>query len=181
MWLYEVEQSIKQLEEKLPRSAKTVLDVGSEGEKYRNVRQPWNKKLYDYFRDREMKVFTMDLDPQTKPDFVHDITEPVSEFGSYDLVIAAHLLEHIPMESFDTVINNLETLVNIGGFLLVSVPHKYPYHERPIDNMWRPTWEELRDVFKGKLLYGETIEVEHTLPQYMNDPKCQVSCVLLKY
>lgn len=181
MWLYEVEQSIKQLEEKLPRSAKTVLDIGSEGEEYRNIRQPWNKKLYDYFRDREMKIFTMDSDPVTKADFVHDITNPVSEFGKYDLVIAAHLLEHVPMESFSTVIENIESLVGNGGYLLASVPHKYPYHERPIDNMWRPTWEDLRDVFKGELLYGETVEVEHTLPQFMNDPKCQVSCILLKY
>jgi SAM-dependent methyltransferase len=181
MWLHEVERSIQQLEEKLPKSAKTVLDIGSEGEEYRNVRQPWIKNLYDYLQDRGMVIFTMDLDPNSKATIIHDITQPVNEFGSFDLVLATHLLEHIPKESFSTVITNIESLVKRGGYLIVSVPHKYPYHERPIDNMWRPTWQEIRDVFNGDLLFGETVEVEHALPQYRNDPKCQVSYVLLRY
>lgn len=183
MWPQEIDRAISKLEISLPRSARVVLDVGSEGETYRTVRQPWNQKFYDYLQNRGMMVLTMDLEASTKPDFLHDITKPVTagQFDIYDLVVATHLLEHIPTESFGEVINNLETLVAPGGHLLVSVPHKYPYHARPIDTMYRPTWEELAQEFSGRLIHGETFEVDHTLPQYMQDPKCQVSLVLLQY
>lgn len=181
MWIEEITKATHQLNRYLPPSAKTALDIGSEGEEYRNVRQPWNKDFYDYFKKRNIRLFTMDMEPRTRPDFVHDITQPVSEFERYDLVIATHLLEHIPLSLFNVAIENIESLVKEKGYLLVSVPHKYPYHERPIDNMWRPTWKELRGAFNGKFLYGETFEVAHTQPQYMHDPKCQISTVLLKY
>jgi SAM-dependent methyltransferase len=181
MWLQEIDKAITELEKHLPRNAKTALDVGSEGEEYRNIRQPWNKKFYDYLAGRGIKVFTMDLDPEAKPDFIQDITVPILGDDIYDLVIATHLLEHVPTESFQTVVSNLEKLVADSGHLLVSVPHKYPYHERPIDTMYRPTREELRKVFNGTLLYGETFEVDHTMAQYMNEPKCQVTSILLRY
>ncbi len=123
----------------------------------------------------------MDLDPESKATILHDITQSVETFGTFDLVIATHLLEHVSKESFSDVINNIESLVKKGGLLIVSAPHKYPYHERPIDNMWRPTWQELNDVFSGDLLFGETVEVEHVSPQYSDNPKCQVSYILLQY
>lgn len=181
MWQQEIDRAIAQLEQHLPLSAQTALDVGSEGEAYRTIRQPWNQKFYDYLTSKGVCLLTMDLEPSTKPNFVHDITKSVTEFGSFDLVIATHLLEHIPKESFRAVISNLESLTAPGAHLLVSVPHKYPYHERPIDTMYRPTWEELASEFSGILLYGETFEVDHTLSQYMNDPKCQVTLILLQY
>lgn len=128
-----------------------------------------------------MVIFTMDLNPESKATLIHDITQPVEKFGNFDLVIATHLLEHVSKESFSIVINNIESLVKKGGILIVSVPHKYPYHERPIDNMWRPRWQELHDVFSGDLLFGETAEVEHISLQYINNPKCQVSYIILQY
>lgn len=181
MWLYESEQYIKLLEENLPRKAKTALDIGSEGEEYRNIRQPWIKNLYNYLQNRGVVISTMDLDQESKATIIQDITQPIEKLGNFDLVMATHLLEHVPKELIPIVITNIELLVKKGGLLIVSVPYKYPYHERPIDNMWRPTWQELNDIFNGKLLFGETVAVEHALPQYINEPKCQVSYVLLQY
>ena len=181
MWPQEIKRAIAQLEVHLAPRARTALDVGSEGEVYRTVRQPWNQSFYDYLANRQMHIHTMDLEAGTQPDFVRDITQPLIGVGAYHLVIATHLLEHIPSECLPQVVRNLELLTSEDGLLLVSVPRKYPYHPRPIDTMYRPTWEELRPMFGGRLVYGETFEVDHTSPEYMNNPKCQVSQILLRY
>ncbi len=136
IWILEVEKAIQALKQHLPTSSATALDVGSEGKEYVLREQPQNLDLYNYLAINGIKIITMDLEPSTKADIIHDVTQDVSSFGQYDLVINTHLLEHVPKESFSNVIHHLESLVKKpGGLLLVSVPHKYPYHERPIDNM----------------------------------------------
>lgn len=181
MWPDEIINTIEQLELYLPNFLKTAIDVGSEGEEYRTQRQPWMQGFYNYLSQRKIKISTMDLDPKTKADYIHDITQNTKKVGKFDIVFATHLLEHVPWNKFNNVITNLEQMVKKEGFLWVSVPNKYPYHERPIDNNWRPTSEELVIPFNGEILYSSTIEVEHTLPQYFGNPKNRVSCALLKY
>lgn len=181
MWPEEVNWTIEKLNTLIPEVIKTCIDVGSEGEEYRTQRQPWNQKFYNYLKDRELNISTMDLEADTKPDYVHDITKNTNDIGNFDVVFATHLLEHVPKNQFQTVVKNLEQMVSKNGYLWISVPNKYPYHARPIDNGWRPTSEELVKPFNGKVLCSSTFEVEHTLPQYANNPKNRMSCALLKY
>ena len=181
MWPDEIDWMIETLEKYLPSSVRTAIDVGSEGEEYRNQRQPWNQRFYDYLDSRNIKVNTMDIEPNTNPHYVHDITQSTKKIGKFDVVFATHLLEHVPMNKFQIVVNNLEQMISSNGFLYISVPNKYPYHARPIDNNWRPTSDELIKPFNGIAMCTSTFSVEHTLPQYKENPKNKMSCALLRY
>src|SRR5205085_4736707 len=41
------------------------------------------------------------------------------------------------------------SLLPPGGFLILTVPYRFPYHEDPIDTMFRPSVEELAQLFPG--------------------------------
>jgi len=181
MWPDEIQWTIRQLDRYLPVDCATCVDVGSEGEHYRTKRQPWMQGFYAYLAGRRIRIHTMDFNPETLADYIHDITRPPVEIGPFDLVIATHLLEHIPCVRLPDVVVNLEMMVDRGRHLWVSVPNKYPYHERPIDNGWRPTAKELVEVFHGEVIVAGTFEVEHTLPQYYGKPKNRVSCAMMSY
>jgi hypothetical protein len=44
-------------------------------------------------------------------------------------------------------LENVRALVE--RWLIVAVPHTYPKHDCPIDNMWRPTPEQLTERVEG--------------------------------
>jgi len=56
-----------------------------------------------------------------------------------EMVTACSLLEHVT--DIDAAIANLVQLTTC--WLVVSVPFQYPEHHCPIDNMWRPSPDEL--------------------------------------
>jgi 2-polyprenyl-3-methyl-5-hydroxy-6-metoxy-1,4-benzoquinol methylase len=181
MWPAEIEWTIEQLDRYLPTDCRTCIDVGSEGEHYRTKRQPWMLNFYGYLARRGIHIYTMDFDIGVNADYIHDITQEPVGIGPFDLVIATHLLEHVVFEKMTDVVRNLEMMVSNGRYLWVSVPNAYPYHERPIDNGWRPTAEELTNLFHGKVIVAATFEVEHTLPQYFDKPKNRMSCAMISY
>jgi 2-polyprenyl-3-methyl-5-hydroxy-6-metoxy-1,4-benzoquinol methylase len=55
------------------------------------------------------------------------------------------VLEHVPDPG--QVAAAIERVVAPGGYLLVTVPSRYPYHPGPIDTLFRPTVGELRLLF----------------------------------
>jgi hypothetical protein len=42
-----------------------------------------------------------------------------------------------------------------GGYLLVTVPHSYPYHEDPFDTMYRPDVAELAALHPGTVALAQ--------------------------
>ncbi len=181
MWPEEIEWTILQFNRFIPKPAKTCIDIGSESLEYRTKLQPWNQKFYDYLGSRNIKVYTMDLDKKNKPDYIQDISKPIKNILKFDIILATHLLEHVPILKLEKVVKNIENLVKTNGFLLITVPHTYPYHARPIDNGWRPVPKELASIFKGKIIAKELVKAEHNSPKYKNKPMNEASCVLLKY
>ncbi|MFA5382811.1 MAG: methyltransferase domain-containing protein [Candidatus Micrarchaeia archaeon] len=181
MWLEEIEWVIKKLNSQLNSNFKTCLDIGSESLEYRMKYQPWNQKFYDYLISKNIEIKRMDANKSVKPDYVQDITKPIKNIGKFDIVLATHLLEHIPILELKNTVNNIENLINKNGILIVSVPNCYPYHAFPIDNGWRPIPKELIKIFNGKLIATKIIETEHKLNKYKDQPKSKSSCALLKY
>ena len=134
MWPEEIEWTKKQFDKYIPKTTRTCIDIGSESEEYRDKLQPWNKEFYEYLKSRNLKIHTLDLDKKHNPDYVKDISKNIGKLPKFDIVIATHLLEHVPILKLEKVVKNLEQLVKPKGFLMVSIPHTYPYHARPIDN-----------------------------------------------
>ncbi|HLP79924.1 MAG TPA: hypothetical protein VK158_04775, partial [Acidobacteriota bacterium] len=72
MWPEEIALSCRLLER---FTIRTCLNIGSEGKNYRHNRQPWNKNLDDFLEQRNVRVHTLDIDPQASPTYVADISE----------------------------------------------------------------------------------------------------------
>ena len=81
-----------------------------------------NRGLPRHYRDFE--AVTLDVDPDTRPDIcadVRDLSALASE--SFDAVYMAHLLEHFERHELTVVMNEVERVLKLGGFVEIRVPH----------------------------------------------------------
>lgn len=79
----------------------------------------------EWFADRgPIEVVRLDADPDNNPDVVHDIRLPLPDdlVGAFDIVIASHVLEHVPYRQAMTVLHNIKEACRPGGELRVYVP-----------------------------------------------------------
>jgi hypothetical protein len=72
----------------------------------------------------ELEVTRLDADPETWPDVVHNMMDPLppEHQGKYDIVLASHMLEHIEYRYVNQVMRNIVEAVKIGGEVWVFVP-----------------------------------------------------------
>jgi SAM-dependent methyltransferase len=153
----------------------TVLDIGSSTEYFRRVDQPY----IDYFVFRPLrrlgaKVLHIDSREGEGIDVRYDISDPTSpdvaeKIPRGQIVLCCNLLEHV--QDRQMVVRRLHTLTEPGGYLVVTVPHVYRYHEDPIDTMYRPDNVELEALFSGldfETVHSTVLDVECgyvTIPQ----------------
>lgn len=62
------------------------------------------------------------------------------------IIICSNLLEHL--ENRKIFCDALVKIMNPKTLLIISVPYLFPYHEDPIDTMYRPDIEELQKHFQ---------------------------------
>ena len=90
-----------------------------------------------------------DLEPTAGVDIAGDLTDSAFLTSLEELeirsVMCCNVLEHVPDPRQLAVA--IERVVAPGGYLLVTVPSRYPYHPGPIDTLFRPTVDELRLLF----------------------------------
>jgi SAM-dependent methyltransferase len=69
-------------------------------------------------------IFRLDVDPELHPDYLHDIREPFPEElrGSFDIVFASHVLEHVERHRVLDTVTNLKGALKDGGELWIMVP-----------------------------------------------------------
>lgn len=143
----------------------TVLDLGSCSDHYRRLEQGYID-YYIFWPLRKMgnKITHVDSQLTDGVDIVCDVSlgKPKKVFEKIipaDIVIATSLLEHV--ESKENAIQNIAGLVCPGGYLIVTVPQKFPYHPAPIDNMYRPSPEALSSLLPKDMfiiLEAETVD-----------------------
>ncbi|QEL13251.1 class I SAM-dependent methyltransferase [Limnoglobus roseus] len=127
-----------------------MLNVGSHTAEFRARTQPWiDRHLFRPFAERGQSVVHTDIQDAPGVDLVGDLTD--ADFldrvraRKFRSVFCNNLLEHVPDP--DRICRALTAAVEPGGYLLVSVPHRFPYHPDPIDTMFRPSPEELAKLF----------------------------------
>lgn len=104
-----------QINEVLKSNPKTVLEVGI-----------GNKTVSDYLKKLGIKVTTVDIDESLEPDYVCSVTELSRCFkeNSFDTVLCAEVLEHIPFKYFEKA---LEELWRVSKkYVIISLPHFGP-------------------------------------------------------
>lgn len=101
-----------QINEVVITHPKTVLEVGIGNGIVSTV-----LKLLEY------KVITIDIDSQLKPDYVGDVRKLPFKKASFDTILCAEVLEHIP---FADVLKALAEMYRITKkFVILSLPHDY--------------------------------------------------------
>jgi len=103
----------QQIREILACGAKRVLEIG-----------PGDKVVADCFKKRFAgRIFyqTADIDKNSEPDIVSSVEEIKVEDGSYELVCAFEVLEHLPFEKFDQILAELFRVSE--RFVILSLPH----------------------------------------------------------
>jgi len=139
----------RRLEEIPTDDLSPLLSIGSGAAELRTS-QPWLERLiYGPLAERGVRVLHHELHPGPGVDVAGDLTDPrffeKLEELEFRSIMCCNVLEHVP----DPVqlATAIERLVGPGGYVLVSVPRRYPYHPGPIDTLFRPSVEELRRLF----------------------------------
>lgn len=72
----------------------------------------------------KMEIVRLDVDPEVKPDILHDVTKPLPAelHGQFDGVFMSHVLEHFPWARVVTVLRNLREALVPDGEILILVP-----------------------------------------------------------
>lgn len=127
-----------------------VANIGSSTEYFRKTIQPHiHNNIISTLETNGWNVLNVDLKKEDGVDLVADVTkqgfsEPLKD--RFAITICTNLLEHV--EDIKLVSENLASITRSGGHILITVPYKYKLHYDPIDNGFRPTPQQIIDLFK---------------------------------
>lgn len=149
-----------QLDSLDPGDVFPMCNIGSSTDHFRRVEQPYiDKYLFEPARARGLKVVHIDMKAAPGVDLVGDLLNP--EFLrnlaglKFKSVMCCNLLEHVTDRR--VVCDAIRSLIGPSGYLFVTVPHLFPYHEDPIDTMYRPTIDDVIALFPGTSIHKAAI------------------------
>lgn len=125
-----------------------ATNLGSSTSYFREVIQPHiHKHIIESLKYRNWHIVNVDIKQEEGVDVVADVTKSdfTGKVQKSALTICTNMLEHV--EDIAFVIQNLLAITINGGYILITVPYKYRRHLDPIDNMFRPTPEEIVKLF----------------------------------
>jgi hypothetical protein len=140
-----------------------ILNIGSSTKKFRECEQPHiHEYVFKTLEERGIKVIHCDLKEDDGVDVVADIfdDESIKKLSLYQpkAIICTHMFEHIINK--EDLSKRLMNLLPPNGLFFVTVPSSYHQHDDPIDTMYRPTPEELAELFQGQKIIRKDILVD---------------------
>lgn len=121
-----------------------VINIGSSDENFLRTQPYISENVMAPLKDRGCRITDLDIRVTGPDGYSADISEKgltgrvAKRFG---LVLCTSLLEHVADR--ESALDNIAALPGAGGYLLLTVPRKYPFHPDPLDTMYRPSPEEL--------------------------------------
>ena len=100
----------------------TILDMGG---KKKNKRGRFDIESFDH------EVKYANLSSETAPDYLCDVAQLPIDDHSFDVVILAEVLEHVPDP--EVVLHEAFRVLKRGGLFLMSTPFMIPIHLEPSD------------------------------------------------
>jgi hypothetical protein len=147
----------------LPATAHAV-NLGSQNQEFMEHGQPWiNSVFLAELKTQGVRVTNIDLQKAPGVDLVGDLMDKGFQEHIRQLhptiVIVCNILEHVTNRG--ELALAIQDIVPEDGYLVVSCPKDYPFHPDPIDNGFRPTLNELTELFPGlQLVMGEEVLCE---------------------
>jgi len=139
-----------------------VLNLGSSNETFRTRTHPHvDREIFFPLVARGARVIHADLKADRGIDIVGDVYDAAFQEECRRLqpktVVCCNILEHVTDPAgFARIVSSL---VPVDGYVVVSVPHSYPFHPDPIDTLFRPSTSDIVDLFGSEL----SPVVTHTL------------------
>ena len=130
-----------------------LLNIGSSTESFRSVEQPYIDELI--FKPLRMsgrhQVIHCDLKEAPGVDVCADFMDNHSvatlEALRCNVFLVSNLLEHVT--DVPLAASQLRRLVKPGQTLILTGPLDFPYHPDPIDNMFRPSRQDVEALMQG--------------------------------
>jgi SAM-dependent methyltransferase len=86
-----------------------------------------SKTLSDYLSRRNIEVVTCDINPALEPDYVADIRRLPFADGSFELIAAFEILEHLPWSEVPSALSELRRVSS--RYVILSLPIFTAYFE----------------------------------------------------
>lgn len=143
-----------------------LINVGSSTLHFRTVSQPFiDKDIFQPFVQRGGSVLHLDMKQDEGVDLAGDLMNDQfrEQVKAHEIkgALCSNLLEHV--ENPQLVCDLLVDVVQPSGYIIITVPHRYPYHNDPIDTMFRPDVKAIEALFPAcELVSGEIITIEGT-------------------
>lgn len=133
-------------------SISPLLNIGSSTAHFREVEQAFiNDNIFKKLVNRGVKVMHTDLQKDEGVDLVGDLTDGYFTDKLRELkfkaIICSNLLEHLEEITRLKICKVLDDILEKNGYLILTVPKVYPYHEDPIDTWYRPDLDQLAACF----------------------------------
>ena len=137
-----------------------LCNIGSSSEEYRRVDQPYiDTEIFAPAQQRGIAVLHVDAKPEPGVDLVGDLTDPtfLAELArrKFNSAMCCNLLEHVTDRPI--ICNAIMSMLPPGGYVIVTVPNSFPYHEDPIDTMFRPNVAEVAALFPDASIVSASI------------------------
>ncbi len=144
-----ISNSLQKLEVK---NITPLLNIGSSTAHFREVEQAFiNDNIFKRIIAKGVKVVHTDLQEDQGVDLVGDLVDTkfintLKEL-KFNSIICSNLFEHLEEATRIKICKVLNEILEKNGYLVLTVPHTYPYHEDPIDTWYRPNLKELAYCF----------------------------------
>lgn len=99
-----------QIHEVLEQTPKSVLEIGV-----------GNKTVSDYLQKVGIKVTTCDFDKELKPDITASVLSLPFKENSFDTILCAEVLEHLPFVNFETALKQIFKVTRSSA--VITLPH----------------------------------------------------------
>ncbi len=142
-----------------------LLNLGSSTLHFRTVEQPYvHDMVFAPLEQRGVNVIHTDLKTAPGVDISADILDPRDHAKlkavSPKAVICTHMFEHVADR--DLMAERIMELLPPGGLFFVTVPFSYHEHRDPIDTLYRPSPDELTQLFPGQVVLEKAELIGHT-------------------
>jgi hypothetical protein len=150
-----------------------IINLGSGNVEQLNRTKPWvSEHVFDLFEKSQAKILHVDAKDFPGVDIVQDLSQPNSlsfcdHLKGSKLFILASVLEHIPKKAHVEFLNRIYSKMKSKDGLIITLPYDYPYHADPIDNMYRPSPNELKKLLPLTWLEAEIVSAGSYREEFM--------------
>jgi hypothetical protein len=161
-----------------------VLNIGSSNQHFREQEQPWiDDLLFKPLTRKAGLVIHTDIKPDAGVDIAGDLndSEFLEKLSDLNIksVLCSNLLEHITER--ERICRSISSLIPVDGYLLVTVPYRFPLHGDPVDTLFRPDIKTLEACFPElEVVQAKIVESDRLFRTVSTPPLLYLTVMLIR-